>query len=348
MLLSGDAVRMVAVQNMKGMITRVVCRLETLLARRRAGRALVEEELRAFEDAYACHYIPGESKPPEVGRPYLLRPLRLQPRGGVVLTHGFLAAPLETRAMGEALCRAGYAVYGVRLAGHGTAPEDIATRSWEDWYGSVERGVAILETLTDRIALCGFSAGGCVSLIGASRMSERLSAVVSICAPLYVRRQMIRLVPSIVGINSFLHKMGADRFRWEYSENHPENLHINYLRNPLTAANELVSVMAESERLLGTISIPALVIQASRDTTVHPGSGPDIFEKLGSPHKELTIFERDRHGIVNGAGSGEVFSRVAQFLDQALCLPREKEPAAALPEQPVVAEAENPQAISAV
>jgi esterase/lipase len=323
--------------------------LEVVRARRRARRWLVAEDLNAFEDAYARHYVPGETKPPEVGRPFLLRPRRLRPRGGVVLAHGFLAAPLEIRALGEALCRAGYAVYGVRLAGHGTAPEDLAPRPWEEWHASLERGVSILETLTDRVALCGFSIGGCLSLIGSARMSERVSAVVSICAPLYVRRYSIRLVPSIVGINSLLRRVGADRFRWEYVENHPENQHINYIRNPLTAAKELVTIMAETERLLPTITAPALVIQASRDTTVHPDSGPDIFGRLGSPSKELTVFERSRHGIVNGMGSDEVFARVEQFLGQALRRPREQKPAASLPAPapaPVVVE-EDARALSA-
>ena len=315
----------------KSLIARMPRRLEAAMARRRARQALLEEDLHAFEDAYARHYVPGETKPPDVGRPFLLRPRRLRPRGGVVLAHGFLAAPLEVRALGEALCRAGYAVYGVRLAGHGTAPEDLAPRPWEEWHASLERGVSILETLTDHIALCGFSIGGCLALIGAARLSKRVRAVVSICAPLYVRRYSIRLVPSIVGINSLLRRVGAERFRWEYVENHPENQHINYVRNPLTAAKELVTIMAETERLLPTITIPALVIQASRDTTVHPDSGPDIFGRLGSPHKELTIFERGRHGIVNGAGSAEVFARVDQFLGQSLNLPREQRPALALP-----------------
>ena len=318
----------------KGMIARIRFGLEEWLARRRARAVRVEEDLHAFEDAYARHYLPGESKPPEVGRPFFLRPRRLRPRGGVVLTHGFLAAPLEVRALGEALCRAGYAVYGVRLAGHGTAPEDLAPRPWEEWHASLERGVSVLETVTDRIALCGFSIGGCLSLLGAARMSGRVSAVVSICAPLYVRRYMIRLVPSIVGINSLLSRVGADRFRWEYVENHPENVHINYARNPLSASKELVTIMAETERLLPTIAVPALVIQASHDTTVHPDSGPDIFGRLGTPYKELTIFERSRHGIVNGEGSAEVFARVEQFLGLALRLPRVALPVTAVQELP--------------
>jgi len=338
---------MTALLEPKGIIGRMLHRLDAVRRRRRARAALVAADLLAFEDAYARHYIPGETKVPDVGRPFLLRPRRLRPRGGVVVTHGFLAAPMEVRALGEALCRAGYVVYGVRLAGHGTAPEDIALRPWDEWYGSLEHGVAVLETFTDKIALCGFSIGGCLSLIGAARMSARVSAVVSICAPLYVRRYSIRLVPSIVGINSLLRKVGADRFRWEYVENHPENQHINYARNPLTAAKELVTIMAETERLLPTITIPALVIQASRDTTVHPDSGPDIFGRLGSPHKELTIFERGRHGIVNGEDSAEVYSRVEQFLGQALHLPREQRPVETIPEQDPAAEVEDAPASSA-
>ena len=289
-------------------------RVRAALRGRALRRALWAEELRLFEDDYTRNYTPGLTKPPDVGRPFLLMPWRV--RGGVVLAHGYMAAPLEVRALGEYLRRRGFAVLGVRLTGHGTSPEDLSNRTWEDWYRAVERGCALMEAITPKVAVAGFSTGGCLALIAASRLRDRVRAVVSVCAPLYVRDHGIHFVPSIVGISSLLKRIGIKRFQFDYVENHPENTHINYSRNPLKSVRELRAVMAETERALAGVAAPALIIQGSRDTTVHPDSGPDIFAKLGSAQKELTIFERGRHGIVNGEGSAEVFSRAAQFLEQ--------------------------------
>ncbi|MBW7863561.1 MAG: prolyl oligopeptidase family serine peptidase [Candidatus Hydrogenedens sp.] len=285
-------------------------------SRRVLRDGLLAREDADFEDTYARNYMPGLTKPPEVGRPFFLKPWG-RVRGGVVLSHGYMAAPLEVRALGEHLRRAGYAVYGVRLAGHGTAPQDLSARAWSDWYASVERGCGVINAFTDNLILGGFSTGGCLALIGAARMPDRVRAVFSVCAPLHVRNFSIRFAPSLVGLNSLLKRFGAARPGWDYVENHPENRHINYTRNPLTGVRELVGVMAETERILPEVTAPALVVQGSEDTTVHPDSGPEIFAKLGSAQKELTILARNRHGIVNGEGSEEVFSRVAGFLRQA-------------------------------
>ena len=269
-----------------------------------------------FEEDYRVSYQPGVTKPPEVGRPYLLLPWRM--RGGIVLTHGYMAAPLEVRALAEHLRRRGFAVYALRLKGHGTAPEDLSSRTWHDWYSSIEQAVQLMKAITPNIALVGFSMGGCLSLVAASRMADTIRAVVSICAPLYVRRQSIHFVPSIVGVNSLLKRFGVRRFQWDYIANHPENQHINYDRNPLTGARQLLEIMAETERSLSKITLPALVMQASKDPIVHPDSGPAIFSKIGSVHKELALLERSRHGIINGEGSDIVHRRVAQFLMEAL------------------------------
>lgn len=329
-------------------------------ARRVRRDALIAREIADFEDAYARNYAPGLTKPPEVGRPFFLKP-RGRVRGAVVLSHGYMAAPLEVRALGEHLRGAGYAVYGVRLAGHGTAPQDLSERTWAEWYASVARGCDVAGAFTDNLVVGGFSTGGCLALIAAALMPDRVRAVFSVCAPLHVRSHSIRLAPSLVGLNSLLKRFGAARPGWDYVDNHPENRHINYTRNPLTGVRELVGVMGETERILPEVAAPALVVQGSNDTTVHPDSGPEIFAKLGSAQKELTILARNRHGIVNGEGSGEVFARVSGFLRQAapgrswrgvLALPRLQErpkpssvEAALTPELEAVPEpAEDPEA----
>lgn len=296
-------------------IVRYIGSTPDFIVKTAVSRQLVRRDMREFEEDYARFYAPT-TKPPNVGRPFLLRPWRI--RGGIVLAHGYMAAPLEVRALADHLYRCGFAVYGVRLRGHGTAPEDLSQRDWEDWYASFSRGYALIRSLTDKVFLGGFSTGGCLALLGAAHKQSHIKAVFSICAPLSVRNYSIRLVPSIISVNTLLKKLGRSQYAWDYVENSPENKHINYTRNPLTGVQQLTQVMNATEETLPLVHTPALIIQASKDTTVDPVSGKDIFEKLGARNKQLVLFERERHGIINGEGSPEIFSQVEQFLEKTL------------------------------
>ena len=293
-------------------IVRFIGRTPDFIVKNAVHRHLVRRAMREFEEDYAQYYLPSISKPPSVGSPFLLRPWRV--RAGVVLAHGYMAAPLEVRMLAEHLCRCGFAVYGIRLKGHGTAPEDLAKCDWEDWYASFSRGYALMRSITDDVILGGFSTGGCLALLGAAKKQQHIKAVFSICAPLHVRNYSIRLVPSIISLNTMLKRFGQGQLAWDYVENDPENKHINYTRNPLTGVKQLTQIMNATEDVLDSIHAPTLVIQASKDTTVDPVSGTEIFEKLGGRNKQLVVFERERHGIINGSGSPEVFSQVEQFL----------------------------------
>jgi len=301
-----------------GQVTATIKRIARMPRTRLSQRIraiFLQEDLAKFEQDYVRHYEAGLSKGIDVGQPFLLKPQRI--KAGLVLAHGYLAAPLEVRKLAEFFCARGYAVYGVRLAGHGTSPANLAQVQWQDWYESYNRGYAIIKSLTDNIVVGGFSTGGCLAMIAAARKGFKVQAAFSICAPLQVRNYSMRLAPSIVTLNTMLKRIGANREGWEYVDNEPENRHINYTRNPLTGVRELIGVMDEMERLLPEVQVPALVVQGSRDSVVNPVSGQLIFGKLGARHKELTVFERDRHGIINGTGREDVFERVYQFLQRA-------------------------------
>ncbi len=271
----------------------------------------VDEDRQIFESDYN-QFRSAESHPMDIGRPFLLVPERYT--AGVVLVHGYLSAPREVQALANYLYDRGYVVYGVRLKGHGTAPEDLARTNWKEWYDSFNRGYAIVKSFTDEIILGGFSTGGTLALMGAGMKRDKIKAVFSICAPLKLRQFAARLVPSVVGFNSLLQRLKGGDTGWEYVQTSPENEHINYKRNPLSGVRELNRAMEAMERSLPDIVVPTLVVQSSKDPIVDPASAMDIFSQVGTPLKELTIFERDKHGIVNGPRSEEVFERVYRFL----------------------------------
>jgi hypothetical protein len=76
--------------------------------------------------------------------------------------------------------------------------------------------------------------------------------------------------------------------------------------------------MEAMDEELEKIVVPTLIMQASNDPVVDPGSGMDIFSKVGTEFKELVYMARDNHGIINGHRCDEVFVRVRQFVEWAL------------------------------
>ena len=67
-----------------------------------------------------------------------------------------MAAPLEIRALAAYVGQKGFWVYAPRLKGHGTSPDDLATRTYMDWVESVDEGYAIVAIYARGSWLAGF------------------------------------------------------------------------------------------------------------------------------------------------------------------------------------------------
>ncbi len=278
------------------------------------ARKNYEKDVAIFEEDFTRNFHSDWSKEAEVGKPFFRHVLGS--RIGIVLSHGYLSAPMEVRALAEYLYRQGYSVYCVRLKGHGTSPLDLAKSTYEEWYSALNRGIACIRSRCEEVFLCGFSAGGCLVLSASARKQTQIEGVISISAPLKLQNYAINLVPTIATLNVVLKKFGGSG--WELFDHHPENPHINYQKNPLAGLQQLRLLMEKTEELLPSVSVPALIIQGSNDTTVNPDSANIIFNSIASEHKKLVFFNRTRHGILNGAGSKEIFETVHQFIKEVV------------------------------
>src|SRR5438477_1125659 len=92
-----------------------------------------------------------------------LNPFALGPADATVaclLIHGFSGSPPEMRWLGSYLAERGVRVEGVRLAGHGTRPEELSHLTWRDWLRSASEGLERLSRNGRQVAIIGFSMGG--------------------------------------------------------------------------------------------------------------------------------------------------------------------------------------------
>ncbi len=265
-----------------------------------------------FEKDYQQYYIEGESKSKNIGEPFFLK--RFFSRKGIILVHGYMAAPEEIRPLADYLHKKGYNVYGVRLRGHGTAPEDLAIRNWENWYDSAGRAYIIMKNSVKKYSIAGFSMGGGIALLQAANKPGRFAKVISINAPLRLMSIASKFSPLIVGWNKLLTKLKVDKWKLEFVKNDPEYPQINYVRNPVSGGYELEKLMRTVESRLENVTDPALIIQASGDPVVDSISGQEIFEKLGTENKQLFRVHANHHGILRGREADEVNAMVLTFL----------------------------------
>jgi esterase/lipase len=281
------------------------------IQRRKVRRHYLDLEISTFLEDYDL-WARADTKPVNIGRPFLLKkPFQ---RSGVILVHGYMAAPEEMRPLAMEIHRAGYAVYVARLRGHGTSPADLNSRLWSEWYDSVNRACAIMESSVKRLAIIGFSTGAGITLLQAARKDGRFRCAVSVSAPLKLMNRKSRFSPALVAWNNILERFRLRKGRVEYLENHPENPDINYTQNPVHGVQELVRLMDQVRKKLRDISIPVLVLQGSHDPVVDPESAEAIYDGIPAGGKKILYIDSQRHGIVRGDTLKEVSEQIIRFL----------------------------------
>ena len=252
------------------------------------------------------------------GAPYLHLP---EPshhsKTGILVVHGFLASPAELRNVGDRLAAQGHAVLGVRLAGHGTSPHDLQTRSWQEWLASVARGYNILSAFCDRVVIVGFSTGSTLSAIFAAQHPPRLAGLLMASTPLKFRNRNLMFVPLLYGANKLMGWVPNASEMLGFRPNESEHPETNYRHIPINGLYHLRRAVAEMNSKLAHIDVPVLVLQADSDQVVDPASANMIARRLtGTQNKTVKMLPANRHGILNEDLAGAV-DLVMEFVAKA-------------------------------
>ncbi len=280
--------------------------------RHRISDFLLTKGVTDFAADYGAFFIAGESKTKEVGAPLLIKGGSRDL--GVVLVHGFLAAPLEMKELAQYLGRQGIWVYVPRLKGHGTSPADLAARTYQDWVESVDEGYAVMSNICRRVVAGGFSFGGGLSLDLAARVPG-VAGVFAVCPPMRMQDISSKLAPAVGLWNRLMDTVHYDLAKKEFLEISLEHPLINYARLPVAGIVELERFMAMLEPKLATIKTPALIVQSEGDPVVDPRGSKELFERLGSAEKKYLLFDFNRHGILLGEGAARVHAAIAEFIE---------------------------------
>jgi carboxylesterase len=204
---------------------------------------------------------------------------------GILLVHGFTASPWEMRPLGEVLRQAGFPVTAVRLPGHGTTPEDLCQRRFEEWVTATREAHDRLQQETGRVHTIGISTGALVLLALAT--SRNFSS-------------MVLLSPFLAMLHRLAPFTGILRhFRKFQKRELPAHLAgFYYDRRPVNGVYQICRLIRHIRPMLPSITVPTLAINALGDQTVKVASGYDLFLRLGSECKEYHLFgPQTGHGL---------------------------------------------------
>ena len=117
----------------------------------------------------------------ELSRPWRARG-HSNPRGGLLLCHGFTGSPQSMRPWAEHHAALGWEVELPLLPGHARTEQDLARTSWQDWYECVREAALELSGELGPIAVGGLSMGGNLALALAEdeELAGAISAVVAV------------------------------------------------------------------------------------------------------------------------------------------------------------------------
>jgi carboxylesterase len=202
-------------------------------------------------------------------------PFMLCPPGAetaVLLVHGFTATPWEMRPLAEFLADAGIASLAVRLPGHGTSPEDLAGRRWEEWFRAVLDGYQILSKGFQSIYGMGMSTG-CLLLLTLAK-DNPIGGLVLFSPYLRVLHRLAPYAGWLRWIRPY-HVKSAD-----------EGLNERYYnRRPVAGIHQINRLTQTVRGQLAHIVCPVLAFNGAGDQTVDINSGRQLVALLGSPVK---------------------------------------------------------------
>lgn len=225
---------------------------------------------------------------------------------GCLLVHGFTGSPSEMRLLGETLAQKGYTVHGVRLAGHGTSPEDMLETDYVQWYKSVEEGWKKIRDECAKVFVIGLSMGGLLALYLAGDYT--VDGVVAMCPPIYINNNLLPFLPIYRLFRTFeTRKRRALPVDPAYS--------ISYDRTPLKCVASLLELIKLAKDRLHKVSVPVLIIQSKVERTVKPESAEFIYRNLtGTQEKQLVWLYECGHVITLDNERETVYAEIEEFL----------------------------------
>jgi carboxylesterase len=264
-------------------------------------------------------------------------------RTGFLLVHGLGGTPLELKFVAKGLARQGFTVHCCELAGHCGDEDDLLATNWQDWYASVETGLAHLRERCDTVIAGGLSMGAVLALHLAARRPDEVHGLALYAPTLWHDGWAMPWSVHLLrfGVLSAIGHRIFSRF-YRYTEKEPYGIKDPAIRAVVLAAMtsgdttragilvtpgraicqhcDLVDVV---KRELKSIKTPAILIQARDDDMASLRNSEYLQRYLSGPVS--TVILDDSYHIVTVDRQRDIVIEATAAFATALAARRAKE-----------------------
>jgi len=231
---------------------------------------------------------------------------------GILLLHGYTSSPYEFCSLAKFLSDKGLTVYAPKIAGHGTSPEDLAQTTIEQWQDSVKLAYQFLEPTVKKIFIIGGSFGGNLAFDLATRPDVKLTGIVSLGTPIWIR--MHRLLKFRLFTYGWFFKNYKKR-SYDWHSIYINEQQVVYPVIPTSNLRRFFYFLKYiTPNNLEEITIPVLIIQAKADVVVRPKSAKYIHQHLKSTDKEILWIDGFNHCLAMDKKCESVYQEIYNFI----------------------------------
>lgn len=220
-----------------------------------------------------------------------------------ILLHEWTGSKEQTAVKQAAIeiSRAGYAAYRVDISGNGDSEGRFEDSTPSKWLRDIVATVQHFRTRYRRIVLIGFSLGGMMSLIAATRIG--VDGIVSVAAPMHPAEFDKRLTPQqyrellSVGFTIITKRRSFGDVPYTITERFVQEMKQAL---PLDAAREL--------------RCPVLIVHGTDDRIVPLSDSEELFSALAA--KDILVVGGADHGFKNPAHLDAVVFGIIEWLEK--------------------------------
>jgi carboxylesterase len=171
----------------------------------------------------------------------------------------------------------------------------LRATGWRDWLASAEQAFDRLAAEQPRIAVCGLSMGGLLTLELARRRAAQVAAIALFAAPLELMAGAERLCKLAKHLPLLRHWAVP---AWAGADLRDKSMRLRYtaargpIGMPITCVLSLSELMSHLRPRLGEVTAPALLVHSRGDHTVPFRCMEQIGGRLGSPSIRRLALER--------------------------------------------------------
>lgn len=249
------------------------------------------------------------------------------PRASIVICHGVNSHSGQYARAATVFAERGFAVTALDLRGRGRSEgERFYVESIDDYVSDLSQVIELARSRYPDLPLylLGHSAGGVVACTYALDHQDRLSGLIceSFALHVYAPDVALKLVEGASHIIPHVHVLKLKNRDFSRDPEWVATLDADPLTQGEVQPVQTVAALARAgerlEREFVKLTLPLLILHGTADKATRPDGSQLMLDSVGSPDRELKLYDGYYHDLLNDLGHEHVVDDITRWIEARL------------------------------